>query len=55
MKVSAIISDDLENNIKAYTNSSAITIVLKDWVNIHIIKELNKMIGQSIVDFNRAI
>ena len=68
MKVTAIIADDLVNNVKAYTRSStvieAITIALKEWVNIHNIKELNKMIrqnpinienGQNIREINRAI
>ena len=68
MKITAIIADDLVNNVKAYTQSStiteAITIALKDWVNIHNIKELYKMIrqnpinienGQSIREINRAV
>ncbi len=67
MKVTAIIADDLINDIKAYTQSStvteAITIVLKDWVDIYNIKELNKEIGknpiiikngQQIREINRA-
>ena len=66
MKVTAIIADDLINDVKAYTHSStvteAITIVLKDWLNIHNIKELNKQIsknpiyidnGQQIREINR--
>jgi hypothetical protein len=51
MKVTAIIADDLVNNVKAYTRSStvteAITIALKDWVAIYNIKELNKKIIQN--------
>ena len=39
MKVTAIIADDLVNSVKAYTQSStvteAITIALKDWVDIY--------------------
>ena len=67
MKVTAIIADDLVNNIKAYTQSStvteAITIALKDWLNIYNIKQLNKEIGknpiiiengQKIREINRA-
>ena len=50
MKVTAIIADDLVHNVKAYTRSStvteAITIALKDWLDIHNIKELNKQISQ---------
>ena len=48
MKVTAILADDLVNSVKAYTRSStvteAITIALKDWVDIYTIKELiNKL------------
>jgi hypothetical protein len=50
MKVTAIIEDTLVNNVKEITHSStvteAITIALKDWVDIHHIKELNKQISQ---------
>jgi hypothetical protein len=68
MKVTAIIPDDLVNNVKAYTRSStvteAITIALKDWLAMHNIKELNKQIsqnpicindGQQIREINRSI
>jgi hypothetical protein len=68
MKVTAIIADDLVNNVKAYTRSStvteAITIALKDWLDIHAVKELNKQIsqnpiyidnGQQIREINRSI
>jgi len=68
MKVTAIIADDLVNNVKAYTRSStvteAITIALKDWLDNHNIKELNKQIsqnpiyidnGQQIREINRSI
>ncbi|MDR0300961.1 MAG: hypothetical protein LBI04_01455 [Treponema sp.] len=68
MKVTAIIADDLVNNVKAYTRSStvteAITIALKDWVDTYNIKELNKKIsqnpicidnGQQIREMNRSI
>ena len=68
MKVTAIIADDLVNSVKAYTRSStiteAITIALKDWVDIYNIKELNKKIsqkpiyinnGQQIREMNRSI
>ena len=68
MKVTAIISDELVNNVKAYTRSStiteAITIALKDWVDIYNIKELNKQIkknpieiknGQNIRKINRGL
>ena len=66
MKVTAILADDLVNNVKAYTRSptitGAITIALKDWLDIHNLKELNKEIsknpitiknGQKIRETNR--
>jgi hypothetical protein len=50
MKVTAIIADKLINDIKEYTRSSttteAITIALKEWIDIYNIKELNKQIAQ---------
>ena len=68
MKVTAIIDDDLVNNVKVYTQSStvteAITIALKDWLDIYNIKEMNKNIsknpifidnGQQIREINRSI
>jgi len=68
MKVTAIIDDDLVNNVKVFTQSStvteAITIALKDWLDIYKIKELNKNLsnnpifienGQKIREMNRSI
>ena len=68
MKVTAIIDDDLVNNVKVYTRSStvteAITIALKDWLDTYKIKELNKNIsknpvivdnGQKIRETNRSL
>ena len=68
MKVTAIIADDLISNVKRYTRGStiteAITIALKDWVDIYNIKELNKQIKQdplfieneqNIRELNRAL
>ena len=68
MKVTAIIDDDLVNNVKVLTQSStvteAITIALKDWLDLYNIKELNKNIsnnpiylenGQKIREMNRSI
>jgi Lhr-like helicase len=56
MKVTAIIADDLVNDVKAYTRSStvneAITIALKDWLDIYNIKELNKKISQNPIHIN---
>ena len=68
MKVTAIIADELVNNVKTYSRSStvteAITIALKDWLDIYNIKELNKKISkkpihidnwQQIRKMNRSI
>jgi len=68
MKVTAILADELVKDVKAYTRSStiteAITIALKDWVDIYNVKELNKQIkqtpifidnGQKIREINRSI
>jgi len=53
MKVTAILADDLVKSVKVYTRSStiteAITIALRDWVDIYNIKELNKQIKQNPV------
>ena len=51
MKVTAILADELVNNVKTYTQSSTITegitIALKEWVDLHNIKELNRQIKQN--------
>jgi hypothetical protein len=58
MKVTAIIADDLVNDVKAYTQSptvtEAITIALKDWLDIYTIKELNKKISQNPIYINNG-
>ena len=58
MKVTAIIADDLVNTVRAYTRSStiteAITIALKDWVDIYNIKELNKQIKQNPINISNG-
>ncbi|AEF80409.1 hypothetical protein [Leadbettera azotonutricia] len=50
MKVTAIIEDTLVNDVKEFTHSStvteAITIALRDWIDIYNIKELNKEISK---------
>ena len=50
MKVTAIIDDSLINDVKMLTKSStiteAITIALKDWIDLYKIKELNKRISE---------
>jgi hypothetical protein len=51
MKVTAIIEDALVNNVKEFTHSStiteAITIALKDWIDIYNIKKLNNQIAKN--------
>jgi hypothetical protein len=58
MEVTAIIADELINEVKLYTRSAtateAITIALKDWINSYNIKELNKKISQRPVVINDA-
>jgi hypothetical protein len=67
MKVTAIIDENLINDVRQYTGSStiteAITIALKDWVDLYHIKDLNKKImqnpiyldnGQQIREINRS-
>ena len=58
MKVTAIIADDLVNNVKAYTRSStiteAITIALKDWIDLYNIRELNRQIRQKPVSIENG-
>ena len=50
MKVTAIIADDLIYGVKECTRSTtvteAITIALKDWIDIYNIKELNRKIAE---------
>ena len=68
MKVTAIIDDDLVNDVKAYTQGStiteAITIALNEWLDNYKIKELNKKVsqkpiyienGQQIRETNRSL
>ena len=58
MKVTAIIDDDLVNNVKTYSRSStiteAITIALKDWLDMYKIKELNKSISKNPIIINNG-
>jgi hypothetical protein len=51
MKVTAIIADELVNEVKAYTQSSTVT---EDWLDIHSIKELNKKITQNPIHINNG-
>ena len=59
MKVTAIIADDLINDVKSCTQSStiteAITIALKDWLNIYNIKELNRKISKYPILINNGL
>ena len=58
MKVTAIIDDNLVNNVKVFTRSStvteAITIALKDWLDMYNIKELNKSISKKPIIINNG-
>ncbi|MDR3343040.1 MAG: hypothetical protein LBT14_09710 [Treponema sp.] len=58
MKVTAIIEDTLVNNVKEFTHSStiteAITIALKDWIDIYYIKELNKQLSKKPININNG-
>ena len=58
MKVTAIIPDELVNNVKACSRSStiteAITIALKDWLDIYYIKELNKQIRKNPIEIKNG-
>ena len=58
MKVTAIIDDNLVNNVKVFTRSStvteAITIALRDWLDMYNIKELNKNIAKKPIIINNG-
>ena len=58
MKVTAIIADDLISSVKEYTQSStiteAITIVLKEWIDMYHIKELNKKIAKNPIHISNG-
>jgi phage tail protein X len=58
MKVTAIIEDTLVNNVKEFTHSStiteAITIALKDWIDIYSIKELNNQISKNPISIENG-
>jgi hypothetical protein len=58
MKVTAIIEDTLVNNVKKFTHSStvteAITIALKDWIDMYTIKELNRKISKDPIIIENA-
>ena len=68
MEVTAVIPDDLINTVRKYTQSptvtEAITVALRDWVDIHAVRELNREIlqnpvhinnGQQIRELNRSV
>jgi len=54
MKVTAIIADDLIYEVKEHTHCStvteAITVALKDWIDLYKIKELNKKIAENPIN-----
>ncbi|MDR2433648.1 MAG: hypothetical protein LBD47_03670 [Treponema sp.] len=51
MKVTAILADDLVNDVKAYTRRSTVTetlaVVLKEWIDLYNIRKLNRETAQS--------
>jgi len=58
MKVTAIISDDLIYEVKEQTHCStvteAITVALKDWIDLYKVKELNKKIAENPINISRG-
>lgn len=58
MKVTAIIEDNLINEVKIASKSStiteAITIALKDWLDVYHIKELNREITKKPINIESA-
>ena len=56
MKVTAILSDDLIEDIKKHTNgknlTESLTIALEEWLNLKRIKELNNIVGEKPLEFN---
>ena len=57
MKVTAIISDNLISEVKKYTMgkniTESITIALKEWLAIKRIKELNNLVKETPLEFNK--
>ncbi|MES0489495.1 MAG: DUF2191 domain-containing protein [Leptospirales bacterium] len=55
MKVTALIPDDIVNEVKSYSGgkniTDSITIALKDWLKIQKIKNLNTKIEQKPLEF----
>jgi len=58
MKVTAIISDNLISEIKRYAKgknlTESLTIVLKEWLASKRIKELNGIVRESPLEFNKS-
>lgn len=56
MKVTAIISDDLIEEVKKHSRgrnlTESLTIALKEWLAAKKIKDLNNMIKESPLEFN---
>ena len=56
MKVTAILTDDLVNNVKELTHGQNITeslkIALQEWVDMQALKKLNSEIKESPLEFN---
>ena len=58
MKVTAIISDNLISEVKKYSKgknlTESLTIALKEWLAAKRIKELNNMVKESPLEFNKS-
>ena len=59
MKVTAIISDDLIEEVKKHSRgrnlTESLTIALKEWLAAKKIKDLNNMIKESPLEFNHDL
>jgi len=57
MKVTAIIKDDLILEVRKYAKgknlTDSLTIALKEWIALKRIKELNKIVSDSPVEFQK--
>jgi len=57
MKVTAIIKDDLISELRKYAKgknlTDCLTVALKEWVVLKRIKELNKIVSDSPIEFQK--
>ncbi|MBM3713964.1 MAG: DUF2191 domain-containing protein [Actinobacteria bacterium] len=56
MKVTTIIPDELISSLKKYAKGATLTeslsIALKEWINLKVIKELNDIVRDKPLEFN---